>query len=249
MAAQLNNATAIGFEALVSASNALVLGGTGANAVNVGIGTETPQATLDVASDGGTILVPRRIAAGDPAAAINGMIYYNANAQQFRFRQNDGWQSLDGGWGLVFRDDFQANANGWNLAARTNIGGATILGGVGTAGIGTTLTRNFDLTGIPHTQIKVELDYYAIDSWDGEFAFVFATGAAGSSRNIWAQRINQTDPGRLNFGGGAWTDGVYHALLTGSHAANILTVSAGCTLNQASNDESFGIDNVEVWVR
>jgi hypothetical protein len=42
------NATAIGANARVSASNALVLGGTGANAVNVGIGTETPTAPLDV---------------------------------------------------------------------------------------------------------------------------------------------------------------------------------------------------------
>ncbi len=47
-ATQLNNATALGANALVSASNALVLGGTGANAVNVGIGTETPAQRLHV---------------------------------------------------------------------------------------------------------------------------------------------------------------------------------------------------------
>ncbi len=44
----LANATAIGANAVVSASNALVLGGTGVNAVKVGIGTATPAATLDV---------------------------------------------------------------------------------------------------------------------------------------------------------------------------------------------------------
>jgi len=49
---QLNNATAIGANALVSVSNALVLGGTGANAVNVGIGTQTPAYTLDVVGTG-----------------------------------------------------------------------------------------------------------------------------------------------------------------------------------------------------
>ena len=43
----LNNATAIGANALVSASNALVLG---ANGVNVGIGTSTPVKPLHVAS-------------------------------------------------------------------------------------------------------------------------------------------------------------------------------------------------------
>jgi hypothetical protein len=44
----LTNATALGANAKVGASNAMVLGGTGANAVNVGIGTSTPGAILEV---------------------------------------------------------------------------------------------------------------------------------------------------------------------------------------------------------
>ncbi len=48
---QLNNSTAIGYKALVSASNALVLGGTGDFAVRVGIGTEIPTERLDVAGN------------------------------------------------------------------------------------------------------------------------------------------------------------------------------------------------------
>jgi hypothetical protein len=46
--ANLTNSTAIGANALVSESNALVLGGTGSNAVSVGIGTAAPAFTLDV---------------------------------------------------------------------------------------------------------------------------------------------------------------------------------------------------------
>ena len=41
----LNNATAIGYTAKVASSNSMILGGTGANAVNVGIGTNTFNAT------------------------------------------------------------------------------------------------------------------------------------------------------------------------------------------------------------
>jgi hypothetical protein len=48
----LTNSTAIGENAVVSASNALVLGGTGADAVRVGIGTATPTSTLDVRGTG-----------------------------------------------------------------------------------------------------------------------------------------------------------------------------------------------------
>jgi hypothetical protein len=46
---QLTNATAIGANAAVSESNALVLGSPG---VNVGIGTQTPRSTLQVAGNG-----------------------------------------------------------------------------------------------------------------------------------------------------------------------------------------------------
>ncbi|MDB5187568.1 MAG: hypothetical protein JWO50_88 [Candidatus Kaiserbacteria bacterium] len=47
-ATNLTNATAIGYSATVSASSSLVLGGTGANAVKVGIGTTSPWGLLSV---------------------------------------------------------------------------------------------------------------------------------------------------------------------------------------------------------
>jgi len=44
----LTNATAIGYGAIVSTSNSLVLGGTGALAINVGIGTTSPASRLEI---------------------------------------------------------------------------------------------------------------------------------------------------------------------------------------------------------
>ncbi|CAA9195296.1 hypothetical protein FLA105534_00583 [Flavobacterium bizetiae] len=44
----VSNATAIGYNAKVATSNSLVLGGTGADAVNVGIGTDAPENTLHI---------------------------------------------------------------------------------------------------------------------------------------------------------------------------------------------------------
>jgi len=43
----LSNATAIGANAVVGSSNALILGGAGSNAVDVGIGTSTPRSILE----------------------------------------------------------------------------------------------------------------------------------------------------------------------------------------------------------
>lgn len=61
-ATQLTNATAIGYNAKVSQSNSLALGGTGSYAVKVGIGTETPGQTLDVV---GSATVSGSITAGN----------------------------------------------------------------------------------------------------------------------------------------------------------------------------------------
>jgi hypothetical protein len=65
----LTNATAIGYSASVSQSNALVLGGTGANAVQVGIGTTAPTSTLTA---NGTVAVgvSNNFAGGSQAAPL-----------------------------------------------------------------------------------------------------------------------------------------------------------------------------------
>src|SRR5262245_51488952 len=63
---QLSNATAIGANAQVAASNALVLGGTGPNAVSVGIGTTALQSTLQVV--GNYIQLPTIQGVAPPAA-------------------------------------------------------------------------------------------------------------------------------------------------------------------------------------
>jgi len=56
----LQNATAIGYNSQVTADNSLILGGTGADAVKVGIGTTAPGSTLTVTSaNAGNIIAVR----------------------------------------------------------------------------------------------------------------------------------------------------------------------------------------------
>ena len=69
----LNYATAIGAGATVTESNALVLGGTGPAAVNVGIGTSTPNNPLEVVGNwqGGNIGGALRITGDKPTITLN----------------------------------------------------------------------------------------------------------------------------------------------------------------------------------
>jgi hypothetical protein len=80
---QLNNATALGYNALVSASSALVLGGTGSDAVKVGIGITTPTAQLDV----------RLSAAANLGQVIRAAASQTGNLQEW---QNSGGTRLSG---------------------------------------------------------------------------------------------------------------------------------------------------------
>jgi hypothetical protein len=90
----LTNATAIGYNAIVGASSSLVLGGTGGDAVNVGIGTTTPSGVLDVVSTTGALIVPRMTTAQmNNLPLIKGSIIYNTDDDNF-YHYNGSWTSF-----------------------------------------------------------------------------------------------------------------------------------------------------------
>jgi hypothetical protein len=61
----LSNATAIGYGAEVAQNNSLVLGGTGGNAVSVGIGTNAPLSVLDITGAGSMAIKSGLVAGTD----------------------------------------------------------------------------------------------------------------------------------------------------------------------------------------
>ncbi len=94
----LQNATAIGFNAAVGADNSLVLGSiNGVNGAtsntNVGIGTTTPAATLDVTGTD-AIILPKGTTAEQPSVPENGMIRYNTDNAKFEGYENSAWVDL-----------------------------------------------------------------------------------------------------------------------------------------------------------
>ncbi len=77
----LTNATAIGYMSQVGSSNSLVLGGTGSYAVNVGVGTTTPSAKLEVYSAGDALRIGDSTGANTYInfASSRGFIGYNGS--------------------------------------------------------------------------------------------------------------------------------------------------------------------------
>jgi trimeric autotransporter adhesin len=94
----LSNITAIGYMAKVSQNNSLILGGTGANAVSVGIGNTAPDlsAVLDITSTTQGALLPRmttvqKAAITSPAA---GLIVYDNTLNELQMYNGTAWGTI-----------------------------------------------------------------------------------------------------------------------------------------------------------
>lgn len=152
------------------------------------------------------------------------------------------------GWKLVIKEDFSSGtATGWSNNTVTNCNGVNILGGYG-AFAGGAVTKTFDISAYPHTDVMVVVEYYSIDTWDGEAAYAYFDGSG--VRKNWIQKsVINTDPGRINACGTTAPDAVLRGEMSGRHPGNTVNIGIGSTLEQAATDESFGVGVVEIWVR
>jgi len=147
---QLSNATAIGANAVVDESNALVLGGTGSNAVNVGIGTATPDQALTVTGNvhisgsGNGVIFPD--GSVQTTAASNGGLPPGQSGQYLRYNGSS-WAAsyLQAGDLPAGSSNYIQNGTSQQAGATFNISGSGTIGGTlvaTTAGIGTSGAPN-----------------------------------------------------------------------------------------------------------
>jgi hypothetical protein len=114
----------------------------------------------------------------------------------------------DESWGLAsveilpqlfgYFDKFSADSNDWlmgpdALAETTSVCGSlgSVLGGFQVAGKGVFFEKEYDLAAMPHDMLKLDLDFIALDTWDGEAATLTVDGI-----EVWSWT------GRTNAGGG-----------------------------------------------
>ncbi|MCA9601776.1 MAG: hypothetical protein KC417_07125, partial [Myxococcales bacterium] len=182
------------------------------------------------AADGSYVIDPDGIGGNDPFAVACDM--------------------TNGGWTRIGFDSFDdGTAPGWSDSrVDTNSTCASVyspmLGGYNRFGSGASSTKSYSTLGIVHTQARVLLDYYVIDSWDGESARVSVDGTL-----LYNVAYNQNAAPK-QVCGGAWNDhGARPVDLTVANTGATVQVSATSTLNQGATDESFGVDNVRVWIK
>ncbi len=171
-------------------------------------------------------------------------------------------------WKLVHFQDFEANdaISGWqtNAGATVNLtscNNTKILGGVNSLSKAN-IKKTFSLTGIPHTQVMIKFNYYSLDSWDDEDAVAYINNTNVWSRNLIHftrpfdrsptrnnRKLPNCDTGASNTSGTLSSDRVYSASGFINHNSDTLEIEFGSSLDEAPNNESYGIDNLEIYVR
>ena len=155
-----------------------------------------------------------------------------------------------GGWTLIFDDTFTGAAEaGWTTTTLSACGAwGSILGGYGVIS-GSTMSNTLSTYAITHSEAWVMLDYIALDSWDGESMYVQIDGTTewSSAQNNHSSAYSEVCG--WNRGHSGSYDSKHPVEVQPSHSASGLVFLAGSTLDQDAYDESFGIDEVEVWIR
>jgi hypothetical protein len=110
------NATAIGFNAIVGASNTLILGGTGASAVNVGIGLTVPNQQLEIT---------KAFCFPSTTSSTTGVIYKDVNRfiHNYKPAANDGNNTF---MGINAGNFTMSSATSWLASGNTGIGSSSL---------------------------------------------------------------------------------------------------------------------------
>lgn len=168
------------------------------------------------------------------------------------------------GWTLVSYEDFQTNAAGWSDTFRetSNPYLTTFLGRHSMEGGAQNTYKTYTLSGTQDYTV-LSFDMYKLDSWDGEFFRVFIndtqainlsmtqgtfhTFPDGASGAV-SYTVQELTPFGANFTLGQWNDQIMRFTLTiQNSAAATLKLGFSSTLDQATSDESWGVDNIYVY--
>ena len=154
----------------------------------------------------------------------------------------------NGGWTRLISDDFEKSQGGWSQGVVTSCGKyGNILGGYNVFGKGAAPAKT--VAAPPHTQAKVWMQYIRLDAWSSQWAIVFLDTAQIWSKQSpsgeWAGGWNNKC-GRWDYQDDEWDMGTPWV---GAHTALTATVTATSTLDQSADQESFGLDNVVLYVK
>ncbi len=161
-----------------------------------------------------------------------------------------------GGWTVISREDFgKEGAGGWHspdgVPTRVDTSSTCaasygpMLGGLGILGRRAETLKAFDLRHIPHTELRVSMDYIVLEGWDSESAVVYVDNVE-RYRSAFNHRMA---PGNVCGNAKRKDHGPQPVEVRVAHSANSTQVRVTSTLDAGAKDKAFGVDNVVVRIR
>ncbi|MFN9689773.1 MAG: hypothetical protein ACK57X_12985 [Bacteroidota bacterium] len=194
-------------------------------------------------------------------------------------------------WRLIEYDDFTSDTEGWTAVAAWNNATAVPIqrfspgtpfskgfiirpNADASSSAAPALVKEFNLTNIPHTSVKVVFTYHFFDSWDyalstssgsrhefgygafstgftptetgGQFQVGWRTSGATSTFDSFFSKAGYTN---LTGSSAKFSDHNIRGSMVAETTDNRILIYFGSNLNGPLTDESFGISNVEIWVK
>ena len=156
-------------------------------------------------------------------------------------------------WQLALAEDFSNVGAGWSRLEVTKCAGVSMLGGYCKFAKGEVKKTFTDLP--PHRSLRIRATYHFIDRWVGETAFLkMDIGTDGADVPVWTEAHSQDhEKHGLNVCGqpdvheGKFAQRIDVAV---PHTKPTAKFSFGATMDaQDPCDESWGLSNVEVYIR
>lgn len=151
-------------------------------------------------------------------------------------------------WALVHHDDFETekSLDGWSdkRTSRCREGGNTFLGGHCNFSFNEVSKVFKNLPG--HSKIRVNAAYHMLDSWDGEMAYMKVDDVI-----VWTKRGIFDEKNGINICGGDHNDPAFNIAVEANlpHNASEVKISFGSSLDEDPCNESFGVDDVMIYIR
>ena len=226
--ANLTNSTAVGANALVSESNALVLGGTGSNAVSVGIGTASPLFTLDVHGTanftGNVTFAPSQSFSGT-GGIINATTGFDIGGTPFAFGSTSTFNSFLGFSGNSTVTGTYNFAAGQSSLASASTGYSNTAVGSNTA---FSITTGFSNTAVGGSALNNDVSGYQ-NTAVGAFAAANTNGTSNTAVGQDALYNDKTGTQNTALGFAAGPDAASPSL------ANATAIGAGATVSQSNS--------------
>lgn len=154
-------------------------------------------------------------------------------------------------WKLFLYENYWSEPYGWTNNSISTCGGINMLGGYGLLS-GGEITKEFaDIP--PHSVIRIMANYHFIDAWSGETGFMRVnSGREKTMEYVWTERHDFSKGANVtSICGAKYPENKLTTTidLTFPHNDKSLVIGFGSTLDQDPFENSFGISNLQIYLK